>query len=164
MKRRNARKRTGIAALALALLLVAVASTTAAVNARLAGSFDTTATITSGDGPPPPGTRLERTYKFKPLCDKGPCRRVRFGRGSSTGTFVWTVLKKKDPGVYAGKEVQTKPVCADGSKAESRTGRIKVNIVKKNAKGLATKVKGTLKFKIEGCDETFQNSKFVGKR
>jgi hypothetical protein len=149
---------------AVALGAFALAGTAfAAVNARLEGAFDTKVTVTGGDGPPPPGTVVHRTYKFKPLCDAGACDEVRMSRESSTGNFSKSTLTRIAPGIYEGTEVQTDPRCADGSVATSRVGDIHLEILDRR-RGKATKIKGTIHFDVEGCDETFQDGKFVGRR
>ena len=143
-----------------ALGLVGVAS--AAVDARLGGAFNVKATIVAGDGPPPAGTVVKRTYKFTPLCGSGRCDEVRIARQTSTGSFVKTKLTRVAPGTYEGTEVQADPRCADGSNAISREGDIHVEIVDRSH-GKATKIKGTLSFVTQGCDDTFQEAKFTGK-
>ncbi|HYH59156.1 MAG TPA: hypothetical protein VD790_08035 [Thermoleophilaceae bacterium] len=156
-------KRLALTTASISVLLLVASTATGAVNARLQGAFQVTATVTKSDSTEP-GTQVERTYKFKPLCDQGVCEKVRISRESSTGVFVKTVLKKTSKGTYKGKEVQKKPVCADGSKAESRTGDIVAKIVKQDG-GKATKVKGTVKLDTKGCPEgTFTDAKYVGTR
>lgn len=149
---------------AACLLGLLAAPASGAVNARLAGTFDTVGTVTAGDGPPPPGTKVQRVYRFTPLCKSGTCAKVRIARQTSSGSFVKTVLTRVAAGTYTGTEVQPDPRCANGAYADSRRGKLRVEILAKDSKGLATKMRGTVKFTIKGCPETFQNGKFSGRR
>ena len=158
---RNHRIAGAIGALALTSLL-SVGTATAAVDARLDGKFKVRTEITGGDGPPPVGTVLNRTHKFKPLCDAGPCDQVAFSRQTSTGSYVKTTLDRIAPGIYEGTEVQENPVCADGSDATSRVGDIHIEITRKE-RGKAARIKGTNSFVVGGCDETFQESSYKGR-
>ncbi len=160
MSRKHRVAMVGVA-LALASMLFAVTAT-GAVDARLQGKFKVTAEITGGDGPPPVGTIVHRTYKFKPQCGAGVCDEVEIARQTSSGSFVKTILTHNGVGVYDGTEVQDNPVCANGDPATSRTGDIHVEITKaKNGK--AIKVSGTLHFDTVGCSDTYQDAEFKGK-
>ncbi len=139
----------------------------AAKNARLQGAFDVQATVIASDVPTePPGTTNSRTYKFTPLCHKGPCAKVKLKREyGSFGRVATSKLHRTAPGVYEGTEAPRSVICTGGATGSTES-QLTVKITGKSKKdGRATKISGSLHFTITGCPvETYLDSTFSGKK
>lgn len=149
-----------IAVLAAAMLLFGVGvNAEAATDARVTGSFDASVKILTGDGA---GTKVERTYRFKPLCRKGVCNKVKFFRESAGGDTIKSILTRKRRGTYKGKK--SFPVtCTASGKKGTFTEKHWFEVVKAT-KGKAVKLEGKSSYRSvgPGCDVD-QTNRWVAK-
>ena len=136
----------------------------AAGGPHLDGKFKVTETVGDNDYTPqiPEGSKIEETFIFNATCNSGACRKVKLTRKGSTRR-VKSTLHKVRKGVYKGTEGPENYVCVNPlGDPGTFTNDIKVRVTK-TVDGDATKIAGNMHVELQGCDETFEDSKFTGK-
>jgi hypothetical protein len=137
---------------------VLAAAAYAAVDARLEGPFDVRITVVRGNLQKP-GTEIHRRWRFEPLCNSGPCQRVRFIRHGPHHSRFKSLLHRRDRGTYQGRE-RTRVNCGDGQRGR-QVIKTHLRIKKRSGEGAARKVKGRGRIRIIRC-HLHERAKFVG--
>jgi hypothetical protein len=145
----TALRRSLVPALALLAGLAFAGSATASpVDAHLNGSYSVALTITQDDlSPSNVGVKVNRTYKY--TCS-GKCKTVQVARETSSSCCVKYTLRRVGKGVYEGStSYPGKVYCKRGDQTlyeatGTQNETMHVKTLKKNAKGTATKLSGTL--------------------
>ena len=121
----------------------------AAPDGRLAGDYRITGKITkSSDGSR--GEVRSRIWRFRPLCNHGPCRRVLLVRHGPRGSAFRSFLKRKRAGVWRGVERKRIP-CAGRGRAKQKA-TIRLRITRKARDGRALAFRGRVKF-VHPCPD-----------
>ena len=140
-----------------------VAVSLAADDVRLTGTFKVAGTVTSTDITGlSPGDKTKDVYEFKPTCNHGVCDNVKLTRDRGSAPDVKSTVKRIKPGVYKGTEGPEPYTCLSPfGDPGTFTGVNEIKITD-SSHGKPTKISGTSKIKLHGCDETFENTSIKG--
>ena len=148
---------------ALVAGMTVVATGMAGSGPRLAGKFETKGPVQATDiSGVAPGLITKDTYTFTSKCAKGGCAKVKLSRDAGVRN-VKSTLHRTAPGRYQGSEGPTPYTCLTPFGDPGTFTAVNKVRVTKSKKGRATKIAGSIRIKINGCTETFENARFTGK-